>query len=272
MHIGIMGCAGRMGRTNLAEVLDHPRAELAGAVEDQDHPAIGEDLGRLIGREPLGIAVTSDVSALVEASDAVIDFTTPTASLAGTRAAAAVGTAYVLGTTGFSADERGQLKDHSRHCPIVWAANMSQGVNLLMALVEQVAQALDSQFDIEVLEMHHRHKVDAPSGTALAVGEAAAKGRGVSLGGVAVRGRDGHTGERKPGDIGFAVLRGGDTVGDHTVVFAGAGERIELTHRAFDRRIYARGALRAAAWAIGQPAGLYDMSHVLGFDNRSGKT
>jgi 4-hydroxy-tetrahydrodipicolinate reductase len=264
VRVGVIGCAGRMGRTNLQEILATPGAELAGGVERPGHQAVGQDLGVLIGQEPIGRVVGDDVGALAAASQVVVEFSTPEATLANAERCARLGCAHVIGTTGLDAEQARRLRECAAGVPIVWAPNMSVGVNLLLGLVEQVARTLDPAFDIEILEMHHRQKVDAPSGTALALGRAAARGRGVELGEVAVRSRDGITGARAAGTIGFATLRGGDVVGDHRVLFAGPGERIELAHIASDRRIYSRGAVRAALWAASQPPGLYGMSEVLG--------
>ncbi len=264
MRIGIVGCAGRMGRTLLREVLGTEGAELVGGVERAGHPALGEDLGVLAGEEAAGVAAESDLSALLGRADAVIEFSTPEATLANATLAATAGCAHVIGTTGLTAADSSRLREIAERIPIVWAPNMSQGINLLLGLVEQVARTLDPSFDIEIVEMHHRHKVDAPSGTALALGEAAARGRGRPLEELAVRGRDGITGARRPGTIGFAALRGGDVVGDHSVVMAGEGERLVLSHVATDRRIYARGAVRAALWTRGRAPGLYGMADVLG--------
>ncbi len=264
MRIGVVGCAGRMGRTLLREVLAAEDLELAGGVEAPGHAAVGRDLGELAGVASLGLQVGTDVAALARAADVLVEFTLPEPTLEHLRLAAQVGTPMVIGTTGFDAAQRSELEALARAIPVVWAPNMSQGVNLLLALVETVARTLGGDFDIEILEMHHRHKVDAPSGTALALGEAAARGRGVVLDQVRVDVRSGHTGPRPEGAIGFAVLRGGDVVGEHVVVFAGEGERLELGHRATDRRIFARGALRAARWLAGRSPGLYGMRHVLG--------
>jgi 4-hydroxy-tetrahydrodipicolinate reductase len=264
MRIGVLGCAGRMGRTVIAEVLAAEGCTLAGGVDRSDHPALGQDLGTLVGEAPAGVMASDDAAALIELSDVVIEFSAPDATAAHVSLAAELGTAHVIGTTGLSKAQEQAMRDAARRTAIMCAANMSLGVNLLLGLTEQVARALGPEaFDIEILEMHHRHKVDAPSGTALALGQAAARGRGVDLADVADRGRDGLTGARRTGALGFAALRGGDVVGDHVVVFAGAGERIELTHRATDRRIYARGAVTAARWLDGRPPGLYGMAHVL---------
>ena len=264
MRIGVIGCAGRMGRANLRELLGTPGAELVGGAERPGHAAVGQDLGVLAGLDPIGITAGDDVAALIAASQVVIEFSAPEATLANAARCAELGCAHVIGTTGLGAEQERQLRRHAERVAIVWAPNMSVGVNLLLGLVEQVARTLDPAFDIEIVEMHHRHKVDAPSGTALALGRAAARGRAVELDAVGVRARDGITGARGVGEIGFAVLRGGDVVGDHRVIFAGQGERIELAHIASDRRIYSLGAVRAAMWAGAQPPGLYGMSEVLG--------
>jgi 4-hydroxy-tetrahydrodipicolinate reductase len=267
MRIGVLGCAGRMGRAVIGEVLAAQGLELAGGVEPPGHPALGQDLGVLAGAEPAGVAASADAEALLAAADVVIEFSAPEATAAHAALAAERGVGHVIGTTGLSDGHERTLRDAARRTAIMRAANMSLGVNLLLGLTAQVARALGPEaFDIEILEMHHRHKVDVPSGTALALGEAAARGRDVQLADVAARGRDGLTGARKAGAIGFAALRGGDVVGDHVVIFAGAGERLELAHRATDRRIYARGALAAARWLRGRPPGLYGMADVLGLE------
>jgi len=262
-RIGIAGCSGRMGQMLIREVLATPVTALAGGSERPDSAAVGKDIGTLIGGAALGTAVTGDAAALFAASDAVIDFTAPAATVAHAALAAATGKALVIGTTGLADADRAALARAAEKAPIVFAPNMSLGINLLLALVEQAAARLGSGFDIEVLELHHKHKVDAPSGTALALGEAAARGRNARLAEVAVRTRDGHTGARPAGAIGFAALRGGAAVGDHTVMFLGEAERIELTHRAESRRIYAQGAVRAASWLAGRKPGLYGMKDVL---------
>jgi 4-hydroxy-tetrahydrodipicolinate reductase len=265
MRIGVLGCAGRMGRAVIAEVLAAEGCTLAGGVDRSDHPALGQDLGTLAGGGSVGVTARDDAAALIEHSDVVIEFSAPEATAAHVALAARRGTGHVIGTTGLGEAQEQGIREAARRTAIMRAANMSLGVNLLLGLTEQVARALGPDaFDIEILEMHHRHKVDAPSGTALALGHAAARGRGVDLSEAADRGRDGLTGARRTGAIGFAALRGGDVVGDHKVIFAGAGERIELTHRATDRRIYARGALTAARWLHGRPPGLYAMADVLG--------
>ncbi len=264
MRIAVMGAAGRMGRELLAAVVATPGATVAGGTERPGSPYLGADLGTLAGLAPLGIPVTDDPLELFTRSDAVLDFTSPAATVEFAGLAANARIVHVIGTTGLSVENEAALKAAARHATIVKAGNMSLGVNLLTAITRTVAEALDADFDIEIIEMHHSRKVDAPSGTALMLGEAAAAGRGVSLTTASIRSRDGHTGPRRRGDIGFATLRGGDVVGDHTVIFAGPGERIELSHKATDRGIFARGAVKAALWGRGKPPGLYAMRDVLG--------
>lgn len=262
--IGIVGCGGRMGRMLVETVAARPDCRVAAGSERPGSPAIGQDVGRLAGLEPLGVAVTDDPGALFAAADAVLDFSAPAVSVANAAAAAAAGKIHVIGTTGLGPEQQAAIAAAAERAAIVQAPNMSLGVNLLLALVRQAASRLGPDWDIEVLEMHHRHKVDAPSGTALGLGRAAAAGRGVALDAVARRSRDGLVGARPAGEIGFATLRGGDVVGDHLVIFAAEGERIELGHRAGNRAIFARGALHAALWARGRPPGLYGMADVLG--------
>ena len=264
MDIGIVGCAGRMGRILIDEVLATEDCRLTGAIDCSDSSAIGRDAAVLVGRDPVGIVVDDDPVALFAKAEAVIDFTAPDATVGFAELAAQGRVVHVIGTTGLDAAQEAAVDRAARHAPIIRAANMSQGVTLLTELVRQVAAVLDDRFDIEIVEMHHRHKKDAPSGTALALGAAAAAGRSIDLGAAAVRSRDGFIGERSAGTIGFATLRGGDVVGDHSVIFAGPGERIELTHRAASRTIFARGAVQAARWGAGKPPGLYDMRAVLG--------
>ncbi len=264
IEIGIVGCAGHMGRMLLRSVLETDGAALAGGTEAAGSPALGQDLGLLAGLSATGTTVGEDPSDLFARATAVIDFTAPTATRRHADIAAETKTALVIGTTGMSAEDGKAIATAAERTPVVWAANMSLGVTLLTELVRRVAASLDPDYDIEVVEMHHRRKVDAPSGTALALGRAAAEGRGVDLEAVGQRVRDGQTGPRRRGDIGFAALRGGDVVGDHTVIFAAEGERLELTHKASSRAIYARGAVTAARWAVGQPPGLYSMKDVLG--------
>lgn len=263
MTFAVTGCAGRMGAALMAEILATDGCALIAGSESPGHDAVGHDLGELAGVGALGIVCVDAPDSLFVA-DAVLDFTTPVATLAHARLAAAQGCILVTGTTGIDAVQAGELEAAAASCAIVWAANMSVGVNLLLELTAKAAGVLDEGTDIEIVEMHHRHKVDAPSGTSLALGRAAAAARGVVLDDVAVRARDGVTGPRPAGAIGFSNIRGGDVVGDHTVIFADIGERIELTHRAADRAIYAQGALRAARWAEGRAPGLYGMKDVLG--------
>ncbi len=264
MLLAIMGAGGRMGRELIRTVHETQGCEVAGAVERPGSPLIGKDAGEVAGVGHLGVPIVAEALPLFTHIEGVLDFTTPAASLETAALAAQARIVHVIGTTGFAAEDQARLEAAARHATIVKSGNMSLGVNLLAALVEQAARALDANFDIEILEMHHKHKVDAPSGTALLLGEAAAKGRGIALADNSVRSRDGHTGERPSGAIGFATLRGGSVVGDHTVIFAGAGERLELTHRAQDRQIFARGAVAAALWAQGRGPGLFSMRDVLG--------
>jgi 4-hydroxy-tetrahydrodipicolinate reductase len=264
MRVGVIGCGGRMGRTVLREIIAAPDLELVGGAERPDHPDLGRDLGLLVGETACGLVLRDDVSDLLTRAHVLIEFSTPEASLEHARACAARGRPLVIGTTGFSPEQDRELSQLAERFPLLLAPNMSLGINLLLALTEQVARALGPDFDIEILEMHHRSKVDAPSGTALALGRAAATGRGVRLEDAAVRVRDGFTGPRARGSIGFATLRGGDVVGDHAVIFAGEGERLVLQHLASDRRIYARGALAAARWLSGRAPGRYGMRDVLG--------
>ncbi len=264
MRIGIVGCCGRMGQMLVREVLDTEGATLSGGTERAGAEAVGADIAQMAGRRPVGIPVVVDPSELFAASDAVIDFTAPAATALHAGLAASHGCALIVGTTGLDSAQEQALRDAATRTRIVWAANMSVGVNLLLALVEKVAATLAADYDIEIVEMHHRHKVDAPSGTALALGKAAAAGRGVVLDDVRQSVRDGHTGPRRAGDIGFATLRGGDVVGDHDVIFAAEGERLILGHKASSRQVFAKGAVRAALWTRGRPAGLYSMRDVLG--------
>lgn len=264
MRIAVTGVSGRMGRMLVDEIDAHANATLGGAVERTGHDWIGRDLGHAAGGAARDLAVAGDLSAVLGNVDVVIDFTAPPASVAHARACADAGTALVIGTTGFGADDLPVIADAAARCAIVRAGNMSLGVNLLTTLVRRVAAALGSEYDIEVVEAHHRMKADAPSGTALMLGEAAAAGRGVALDDVADRGRDGITGPRAPGAIGFHAIRGGGIVGTHDVIFAGPGETITLSHDAVDRSLFARGAVTAALWIAGKPPGEYDMLDVLG--------
>ncbi len=262
--IVVTGASGRMGQMLIDVIGESDQATLVGAVERAGHEWVGQDVGSVRGGQPIGVTVTDDPLAAFSKAQAVIDFTAPQATIAFSKIAAQARAVHVIGTTGMTDDEIAQLEPASRHAVIVRAGNMSLGVNLLTQLTKKVAAALDEDFDIEVIEAHHHHKVDAPSGTALMLGEAAAEGRGVSLNDVRDSGRDGITGARKRGDIGFTAIRGGDIVGEHDVLFAAAGERIILRHVATDRRIFARGALKAALWGQDKKPGEYNMLDVLG--------
>lgn len=262
--IVVTGGSGRMGRMLIETVRASDKARLVGVTERPGHDWIGADIGTALGGAAIGVAVTDDPLEAFATAQAVIDFTSPAATVAHAELTAQARAVHVIGTTGFAAADLAHLEAAARHAVIVRAGNMSLGVNLLVKLTEKVAQALDADYDIEVIEAHHRHKVDAPSGTALMLGEAAAAGRGVALDDVADRGRDGITGARKRGDIGFTAIRGGDIVGEHDVLFAAEGERIVLRHAASDRSVFARGALKAALWGQDKGPGAYDMMDVLG--------
>lgn len=264
MRVVIAGAGGRMGRTLVKAVAESKGLVVSGALESADSALLGKDAGELAGLGRSGVVLTSDADAALADADGVIDFTIPAASVALAQAAAKAGKVHVIGTTGFSPTDEDAIRAASAKAVIVKSGNMSLGVNLLAALVKRVAKTLDEEFDIEVLEMHHNRKIDAPSGTALLLGRAAAEGRGIDVAKRGVFAREGHTGARKAGDIGFATLRGGTVVGEHNVIFAGPAERIELGHRAEDRMIFARGALKAALWARAQKPGLYSMADVLG--------
>ncbi len=264
MRLVVVGAAGRMGRMLVKTISETDGCKLTGAIERKGSIALGQDPGLLAGVGKLNVEIGDDPRAVLGEADGVLDFTAPAATVEMAALAAEHGLVHVVGTTGLSDSDFGKLKDAARGARVVQSGNMSLGVNLLAGLVRKVAQTLGEDFDIEILEMHHRMKVDAPSGTALLLGEAAANGRGVALKERSVRSRDGHTGARRAGDIGFATLRGGSVVGDHIVTLAGDGERIEFTHRAESRDIFARGAIRAALWAFDKKPGLYDMADVLG--------
>jgi 4-hydroxy-tetrahydrodipicolinate reductase len=264
MKIAVMGVAGRMGQELVRAIHEADGCTVAGATERPDSPAIGADVGTLAGIGPIGVAVSADPLEVIAKSEGILDFTVPKATVEFAALAANARIVHVIGTTGLTTADEAHIAAAARHAPIIKAGNMSLGVNLLAAITRRVAEALDEDFDIEIVEMHHHHKVDAPSGTALMLGEAAAEGRGVALRDTADRGRDGHTGARKRGDIGFAALRGGDVVGEHDVIFAGMGERIVLRHIATDRMIFARGAVKAALWGQSRKPGEYSMIDVLG--------
>jgi 4-hydroxy-tetrahydrodipicolinate reductase len=264
IRMGVIGCTGRMGRMLVATIVGAEDCVLAGGCASANSTFLGHDLGDLAGLPRLGLEVGDDAAKVIDDCDVAIEFTNAEATTDHVALAAERGKPIVIGTTGLTGQQETALRLASERIPIVWAANTSLGINLLLGLVAEVAARLGPEWDIEIVEMHHKHKADAPSGTALALGRAAAVARGVTLDAVAQRGRDGITGPRKPGDIGFAALRGGDAVGDHSVIFAGAGERLELTHRATNRGTYATGAVRAARWLVGRPPGLYGMKEVLG--------
>lgn len=264
--IGVVGCMGRMGRALTSAILDSEGATFAGGTEVASSPHLGTEITHPISGEGTGAQVGEGAEALFESADAVLDFTMPMATTHHAALAARTGTALVIGTTGFDTDQQAVITSAAEKTAIVQAGNMSLGVNLLTSLTRQVAASLGMDWDIEITEMHHRNKVDAPSGTALMLGEAAADGRGVTLANVSDRGRDGITGARKSGDIGFNSLRGGNVIGEHTVIFASDNERIELTHRATNRALFANGAVTAALWLKGRSPGLYSMTDVLGLD------
>lgn len=263
MKIAVAGACGRMGRTLVETVLAAPDARLSGALEVAGCPAIGRDAAEFLGRAS-GVTITADLATGLAGAGFLIDFTRPEGTLAHLDACVDRGVAMVIGTTGFDEAARDVIAAAAERIPIVFAPNMSVGVNVALKLIELAAGILDSGYDIEIIEAHHRHKVDAPSGTALAMGAAAARALGRDLAQVAVYGRHGTTGERDPAAIGFTAVRGGDIVGDHTALFAGTGERIEITHRAASRLTYAQGALRACRFLSGRAKGLYDMQAVLG--------
>lgn len=262
--IVITGASGRMGQALVSAIAARDDMKLVGALEREGHDWIGTDIGIAMGGRAVDVVVSDDPIEAFAKAQAVIDFTAPAASVAFAGLAAQARAVHVIGTTGFTDDQIAALGPAARHAVIIRAGNMSLGVNLLTKLTEKVAAALDADFDIEVIEAHHHNKVDAPSGTALMLGEAAARGRGVDLKDVRDSGRDGITGARKRGDIGFSAIRGGDIVGEHDVLFAAPGERITIRHMATDRSIFVRGALKAALWGQGKAPGEYDMMDVLG--------
>ena len=264
LRLVVTGAAGRMGRMLVQAIHAAPGVTLSGALEIKGSIALGQDAGLLAGCGKMNVPITDDAANAFRHADGVLDFTVPAASVALVALAAQARIIHVMGTTGLSAADLEKVKEAGRHTAVVQSGNMSLGVNLLAALVRRVAQSLGPEFDIEITEMHHRAKIDAPSGTALLLGAAAAAGRGVDLAAHSARGRDGVTGARRDGDIGFASLRGGSVIGEHAVIFAGGGERIELHHKAEDRSLFANGAIRAALWARGKAPGLYSMADVLG--------
>lgn len=263
VKIGIMGVAGFMGRMIAKQVHENPKAILSGGTVSPGSAHEDIEISKLCQLSGETVRTVSDARAVISGSDVVIDFTLPDVTVSNARIAADCGTAFVAGTTGLSAEQESFLEEAAKTIPLVYAPNMSLGVNLLFDLVKKVAGALDDSFDIEIVEMHHKRKIDAPSGTALGLGKAAAAGRGVSLDEKGVLSREGITGPREAGQIGFATLRGGDVVGEHTVIFAGPNERVELTHKAASRDIFAAGAVRAGIWVAGRKPGFYSMADVL---------
>jgi 4-hydroxy-tetrahydrodipicolinate reductase len=264
IRVAIHGAAGRMGHALINACINAEHLQLAAALERPGSPAIGTDAGTLAGLSPQGIAVTDSLAAVISDIDVLVDFTRTEPAIAALELCRQHGKRIVIGTTGFSAEERDTIDRAARDIPIMLAPNMSVGVNLCLKLLEIAAKVIGDNTDIEIIEAHHRHKVDAPSGTALRMGEVVAEALGRDLKECAVWGREGHTGERNPKSIGFSVIRAGDIVGEHTVMFADEGERVEITHNASSRMTFAKGAMRAAAWLEGKPAGFYDMQDVLG--------
>ncbi|MDI3511817.1 MAG: 4-hydroxy-tetrahydrodipicolinate reductase [Pseudomonadota bacterium] len=262
-RVCIAGASGRMGRMLIEAVLASDDCVLSGALDVPGSPAVGQDAGAFAGKLT-GIAITDDLAQGLAASDVLIDFTRPEGTMAHLRACAAHGVGLVIGTTGFSQEQKAEIAEAAKQVPVMMAPNMSVGVNVTLKLLQMAAKALSTGYDIEIIEAHHRHKVDAPSGTALKMGEVIAEALGRDLKDCAVYAREGVTGERDPSSIGFATIRGGDIVGDHTVLFAGTGERIEISHKSSSRATYAQGSLRAVRFLAGRSSGLFDMFDVLG--------
>ena len=262
MKVCLCGCNGRMGRMLIAHILETEACLLTGGVEHYSSPAIGQDIATLVGRSPIGHLVGQEAVSLFHTADVILDFSSPSATVAHAAAAAMTGKALVVGTTGLDSEQFAALVNAAHHVPVLYSPNMSLSVNLLFFLVEQVSRVLDASYDIEILEMHHRAKVDAPSGTALELGQAAARGRGIELSQSSQRIRDGYVGQRQKGHIGFATVRGGDLIGEHTVLFMANGERIELTHKVNARNAFARGAIQAASWLWNRQSGMYSMRDV----------
>ena len=267
MRLIVAGAGGRMGRALIRVIAETPGAVLTGALEAPGSELLDQDSGLLAGLPANGVRLSADLWSLSAHADGIVDFTVPGATIANVAIAAQRRLVHVIGTTGLSTSDDAVIQSVTTRAVVVKSGNMSLGINLLAALVKRVAQSLDQSFDIEIVEMHHRQKIDAPSGTAFLLGEAAAAGRGILLDAHSARGRDGHTGTRRPGDIGFASLRGGTVTGEHSVIFAGAMERIELTHRAEDRTMFAQGAVKAALWARDKKPGFYSMADVLGLQD-----
>jgi len=264
IQVAMLGASGRMGRSIIPQLVERADLRLSGALAAPGDRAVGQDAGAVCGIAPLGVTITDEARRALAGAQVAIDFTLPAASLAHAKLCAERGIALVIGTTGHAPAQRAAIEELAARVPVVLAPNMSLGVNLLFKLAELAARALDEQYDIEIFEAHHRNKVDAPSGTALGLGQAAARGRGTTLEAVAEYARHGQTGIRARGKIGFSVVRGGDIVGDHRLIFAGPGEQVELAHHAQDRSGFARGALVAARWVAGRPPALYSMQDVLG--------
>ncbi len=262
LRIAVAGASGRMGRMLIEAVVDADDLQLAGAIDIAGSESLGQDAGSFLGK-PLGVAITGDLHAALSAADVLIDFTRPEGTLAHLAVCRRHGVKAVIGTTGFSAEQKAEIAAHAEQLAIVLAPNMSVGINVVLKLLDMAARAMSEGYDIEVIEAHHRHKVDAPSGTALQMGEVVARALGRRLDDCAVYARHGVTGERDPSSIGFATIRGGDIVGDHTVLFAGTGERIEISHKSSSRTTYAQGSLRAARFLADKPNGLFDMNAVL---------
>ncbi|GIQ75993.1 4-hydroxy-tetrahydrodipicolinate reductase [Bradyrhizobium sp. ma5] len=267
MRLIVAGAGGRMGRTLTRVISETPGAVLVGALEAPGSELLGKDAGVLAGLPANDVKLSADLWSMSAAADGILDFTVPAATIANVAIAAERGLVHVIGTTGLSQSDDAVIRSVTNRAIVVRSGNMSLGVNLLAALVKRVAQSLDQSFDIEILELHHKSKIDAPSGTALMLGEAAAAGRKIALEQHSARGRDGLTGARRAGDIGFASLRGGTAAGDHSVIFAGPSERITLSHHAEDRALFAQGALKAALWAHGKKPGMYSMTDVLGLND-----
>lgn len=268
IKLAVLGAAGRMGQTILGLLAESEDLTLVGAVTELGDPALGRDAGEQAGLEPFGVPLTDDRKQALHDAHVAIDFTLPVALEANLKACEELGTALVIGTTGLGERQHAALERAAHQVPLVYGRNMSVGVNVFMELVARATEALGDEYDVEILEAHHKHKADAPSGTALALGERVAEARGRTLDEIAVRTRDGQTGPRVPGTVGFSVIRGGHIVGEHTVMFVSPEERLELKHVAQDRKTFARGALRAARWVSGRAPGLYSMADVLGLSER----
>jgi 4-hydroxy-tetrahydrodipicolinate reductase len=264
LNVAVFGASGRMGRTIVPLLVESADLRLSGALAAAQDPHIGHDAGVVAGTAPVAVSITSDPERALEGADVAIDFTLPAATLIQARHCLGRKVPLVIGTTGIDDLGKAEIAKVAETIPVVMAPNMSLGVNLLFKLAELGARALDAEYDVEIFDAHHRHKVDAPSGTALGLGHAVARGRGTTLEAVAEYARHGATGPRRKGTIGFSVVRGGDIVGDHRVIFAGPGEQVELAHHAQDRSGFGRGAVAAARWVVGRPAGLYSMMDVLG--------